>query len=322
MASPLAILLFGGYLVIQGELRLGTMLALNALGVGFLGPLSNLVLTGFELQELRSHLERIDDVMTTPPEQDKRLVAPVGELKGAITLDRICFSYHPDQPTVLHEITQEIESGMKVAIVGKSGAGKSTLARLIVGLYRPTAGRILYDGVDLSRLDLQALRTRVGVVNQGAYIFGTSIRSNIALADPAITVEQIVDSAQQAELHEEILAMPMGYDLLLTDGGASLSGGQRQRLALARALVRKPALLLLDEATSDLDAVTESRIMANLGKLRCTRIVIAHRLSTIADADRILVLDAGRMVEAGTHRELLGRQGTYAELVAAQANLG
>jgi len=321
LASPLIVLGFGGYLVVQEQLTLGLMLALSALAAGFLGPLSNLVTTALELQELRSHIERIDDVMSTAPEQDRnRAAAPL--LKGAVALERVGFRYRDDQAWVLQDVSVEIDSGQKVALVGRSGAGKSTLARLIVGLYRPASGRILYDGVDLSGLDLETVRRQIGVVTQGAYIFGSTIRSNIALADPSISMEAVVLAAQQAEIHDEIMTMPMGYDTLMIDGGASMSGGQRQRIALARALVHRPAILLLDEATSDLDTITESRLMANLSAMRCTRIVIAHRLSTVVDADQILLLDGGRVVETGTHRELLLRKGNYAQLVAAQADLG
>jgi ABC-type bacteriocin/lantibiotic exporter with double-glycine peptidase domain len=318
LGSPLAVLAFGGYQVLDGRLSLGLMLALNALAIGFLGPLSNLVSTALGLQELRSHVERLEDVMTTPPEQDAEQVSSPERLAGAIALERVSFRYGPRQRLVLQEISLGIEPGQKIAIVGKSGAGKSTLARLMVGLYRPTSGRILYDDFDLAGMDLQAVRSQIGVVTQSAHIFGTSIRSNIALADPGLPMERAVEAARLAEIHDEILALPMGYDTLLIDGGASLSGGQRQRIALARALVRRPRILLLDEATSDLDTITESRVMANLADLQCTRIFIAHRLSTVVDADLILLLDGGRLVESGTHAELLARKGGYAELVAAQ----
>lgn len=321
VASPLLILIVGGHLVVHEHLRLGTMLALNALAVGFLGPLGNLVSMGLDLQAVRGHLERIEDVRGAAPEQPDAKARSTGTLRGRIELEQVSFQYAPGQPRILTEISAEIGAGRKVAIVGRSGAGKTTLARLLVGLYRPTSGRVLYDDVDLATLDLQSLRGRVGVVTQNAHIFGTSIRDNVSLGDPAVSPEDVVDACRKAEIHAEILSMPLGYDMPLTDGGASLSGGQRQRIALARALVRRPAILLLDEATSELDTITEGRIMRSLGSLQCTRIFIAHRLSTVVDADLILMLQGGRIAEAGTHGELLRRGGAYAELVAAQAAL-
>jgi ATP-binding cassette, subfamily B, bacterial len=321
LAAPLVILIVGAALVIEGRLTLGLMLALNALGVGFLRPLSSLVSTSLELQQMVGHLERIDDVMLAEREPGNDGGAVV-RLRGGVVLERVDFRYSSGAPDVLQNVSLAIVPGRKVAIVGRSGAGKSTLARVLVGLHRPTAGHILFDGRDLSSLDLSSVRSQVGVVPQRAHLFGTTIGNNIAFVDPSVSVEAIVEAAKLADVHEDIAKMPMAYDTPLLEGGPSLSGGQRQRIALARALVRRPPILLLDEATSELDTVTENRIMDHLSRLGCTRIVIAHRLSTIANADLIVVLDGGRVAETGTHDELLSRLGPYADLIAAQSRYG
>jgi ATP-binding cassette, subfamily B, bacterial len=318
LASPIAVLLYGTVQVLQGDLSLGTMLALNALAVGFLVPLSQLIATAFRLQLLGSYLERIRDVLDTPREQAPGKGVLPGRLTGAVRLDQVSFQYAPLAPLVVREVSVEVEPGRFVALVGRSGAGKSTLAHLLVGLYLPTSGTILYDGINLVELDLQATRSQVGVVSQHPYIFGGTVRANIAMNDPTLSYNRIVEAARLAQIDEDILAMPMGYDTLVSDGGSSLSGGQRQRLALARALALRPSMLLLDEATSMLDAITERGIHEALGTLHCTRIVIAHRLSTVRNADLILVMHEGRIVERGTHDELMNLGGRYNDLVAHQ----
>ena len=318
MASPLCVLTYGAVLVLRGELSLGTMLGLSALAGGFFLPLSNLMATVGQLQLLGSYLERIDDVLQNESEQDFTTVNQPPPLGGRIELEHVSFRYGPLAPLVVKDVSLTIEPGQLVALVGRSGSGKSSLARLLVGLYPSVSGRILYDGMDMTQLDLRGLRRQVGVVPQHPYLFGTSIRANIALADPTLSFDEVKEAARKACIDDDIQAMPMGYDTPLIDGGASLSGGQRQRIALARALALEPAILVLDEATSALDAITEARVQASLASLRCTRVVIAHRLSTVVHADCILVMDDGNLVEMGTHQELLRREGIYAGLVAAQ----
>ncbi len=318
VAGPLVILAVGAGEVLHGNLTLGTMLSINALGASFLGPLGNLVGTAMQLQLLGSYLERINDVLDTKPECDRSRAQAAHRLSGNIVLDRVSFSYGPQAPMVVDNVSLDVVPGELVAIVGRSGAGKSTLAQLLLGLHTPTTGRILYDGIDLRDLDLRSLRQQLGVVLQQHDLFGTTVRANIALTDPTAPLDRVITAAKLADIHDDITRMPLGYNTPLLDRGTSISGGQRQRLALARALVSSPVILLLDEATSALDAVTEQRVHSALARLRCTRIVIAHRLSTVMNADRMLVMDEGRVAQSGTHAELVAQPGLYRDLVFAQ----
>jgi len=318
LASPLVLLGFGSLQVLHGQLSLGEMFGLNALAAAFLVPLSNLVTTAGQLQLIGTYIERLDDVFNTPREQNDAELRPAGKLNGRIEVEHVNFQYSPQGPIVVRDVSVSIHPGQFVAIVGRSGSGKSTLASLLLGLYPPTSGRVRYDGVDLSKLDLRSVRRQLGIVTQRPYLFGSSIRANIALSDPGLALNSVITAAKRACIHGEIVEMPMGYETLLLDGGASLSGGQRQRIALARALVREPAILLLDEATSALDSVTEREVQTELEALRCTRIVIAQRLSTIRQADMILVMEGGQIVERGTHQELISVDGLYRRLVQTQ----
>lgn len=317
-ASPFIVLAVGASAVLSGELTLGTMLAASALAVGVLTPLTSLVSTAVQLQLLASYMDRMDDVMETAQEQDRRVVVTTPALSGKITLENVSFRYSPMRPEAVRNVSLEIEPGSFVALVGSSGAGKSTLAMLLMGLYRPTSGRVLYDGLDLATLELTSLRRQLGIVLQQPYLFADSIRNNVALGDEQLPLHRIVEAAKKAHIHEFVQTLPLGYDSPLGDSGASLSGGQRQRIALARALVRRPSILLLDEATSHLDTESEREVLGELEHLRATRLVIAHRLSTVVRADRILVMENGAIVEEGRHDDLVGRAGRYAELVRAQ----
>jgi len=318
LLSPIAVLLVGAHLVGSGQLSLGTMLALAALSTAFLEPLATLVATALQVQLLGSYLARLDDVLSTPTETAGRELRHAPQLNGAVRAEQLTFQYTSHGPPAIDRVDLEVSPGQVLAIVGRSGSGKSTLGRLLLGLYQPSSGRVVLDGIDLASLHPRSVRSQIGVVTQDPYIFGLSIRDNLALGDPGLALDRLQTAAELACVADDIDAMPMGWDTPLVDAGASLSGGQRQRLALARALAPQPRILLLDEATSNLDTVTEAKVHANIARLGCTVIMIAHRLATVIDADRIVVMDAGRVVEVGCHRELLAAGGHYAQLVAGQ----
>lgn len=316
VASSAVLLGFAAMEVMAGQLTLGEMMASTAVASGFLGPLNNLVTSATRLLLLKMHLERLQDVFETAPERD-RSAKGVGQLSGEIAVQDVRFKYGPISPLVVRGISLNIAPGEFLAVVGKSGSGKSTLVKLLVGLYDPTEGSVSYDGADLRQLDVTSVRKQVGVVTQDSQLFSGTIRDNLLLIDPNLPLEAAIRAARLAHLHDDIIAMPMGYETPLGDRGSSMSGGQRQRLALARALVGQPKILVLDEATSHLDTSTERAVQDSLNSLQCTRIVIAHRLSTIIRADRIVVLQEGQIVEVGSHAQLLSRNGVYSQLIAA-----
>jgi ABC-type bacteriocin/lantibiotic exporter with double-glycine peptidase domain len=321
-AGPVVIVLSGAKLVLDGQLSLGSMLALSALASGFLGPVSTLVSTAMQLQLLSGYMARIEDVLDSPSERRRNAGGRGKALEGRIELERVAFRYEAQGALVLDDISLRIEPGEFVAVVGASGSGKSTLARLLAALYQPLSGQLLFDGIGSASWDPPELRRQLGMVTQDTRLFAASVRDNIAMLDPEVPLERIEAAARRAHIHDEVMALPMAYDSVLADGGASLSGGQRQRLSLARALLHEPKVIVLDEATSALDAITERHIQLELAGLRCTRVVIAHRLSTVVDADRIVVLERGRVAGIGRHAELLASCEVYRKLVEAQARGG
>lgn len=316
LLSTLLFLWCGAREMLLGHMTLGTMLGLNALAAGLLLPIGSLVGNLQQFHLLRTQFARLLDVLGAEPEQ------PAGRgltrrISGAIAFDRVEFRYQTGGPLVLSGVSFEIRPGQCVAIVGRTGSGKSTLAALLLGLYQPTAGSVRFDDVPLTAFDYRALRRQCGVVFQDSLVFAGSLRDNIAFGRPDLQLPAIVRAAMLADIHDEILRLPMGYDTPLLDGGSGLSAGQRQRLLLARALVHEPTVLVLDEATSHLDAEAERRIMRTVMALPCTRLLITHRLTTLKHADRVIVLDAGRVIETGTSADLLRRNGLYASWVAA-----
>ena len=316
--APLLLLWIGAKLVLDGSMGLGTMLALVSLSQLFLTPLSSLVNAGLQLQQIGGHLERIAYVLRATPEQQRSEVRPAPRLQGRIELRDVSFRYDESSPWAVRHLSLRIEPGQKVALVGSTGSGKSTVAKLVLGLYEPTEGEILLDGIPLHELDLRTVRVQCGVVMQEPTVFNGSIRRNISYNDPSLPLADVMRAAKLAALDEDIAQMPMGYETMIAEGGSALSGGQRQRLAIARALAREPKILVLDEATSDLDSVTESRVAEHLAAQGASSLVIAHRLSTVQGADLTLVLESGEVVERGTHDELIDAGGVYSRLVADQ----
>jgi ATP-binding cassette, subfamily B, bacterial len=312
---PVALLAYGGHRVMTGGVSLGTLLAALYL-VGALGaPLAACASLVARIQALAVHARRLVDVLGSPREQHQRQVASCPPLSGEIELRDVSFRHVSAAPEVVQKVSFHVAAGSKVAIVGRSGSGKSSLAGLMLGFHEPTDGTVYIDGKPLLELDYRSVRAQIGVVPQGTYIFTGSVRDNISVGDPTVPFEEIEAAARMACIHEDIVAMRMSYDTVLAGAGKAMSGGQKQRIAIARALVRRPALMLFDEATSHLDPLAEAAIQRNLAEFKCTRIVIAHRLSTVWDADLILVMDQGRIVERGNHQALMALRGLYWQLV-------
>jgi ABC-type bacteriocin/lantibiotic exporter with double-glycine peptidase domain len=304
-----AVFLVGGQAVLDHRITLGVLAAFLMLQSLFLVPLESLLAAATQMQFLGTHLRRLDDVLDTPVEPSGS--ADPGRLRGAIELTDVGFGYISAAPPLLQGISLAIRPGEKIAIVGRTGAGKSTLARLLLGMHLPAAGTIAFDGRDMRGLDLQKLRSQMGVVLQENFLFDDTVRANLSLNDAALPLERLRAAARMACIDEVIEALPAGYDSRVGETGSLLSGGQRQRLCLARALAHDPAVLLMDEATSSLDLATEARIHANLAALGCTRIVIAHRLATVQDADRIFVLGEGRLLQQGAYATLAAQDGEF-----------
>ncbi|MBM6777175.1 ATP-binding cassette domain-containing protein [Collinsella tanakaei] len=265
---------------------------------------------------IRPYLSMADPLLKTVPETSESKRA-LERMSGGFELNHVTFAYGDDRP-VLDDLTLKVRPGEYVAVVGKTGCGKSTLMRLLLGFERPQRGAVYYDGRDLASVDAGSVRKRIGVVLQDGRLFVGSIYDNIAISAPGLTLEQAWEAAELAGLSDDIDAMPMGMNTMVTEGGGGMSGGQRQRIMIARAIAAKPKILMFDEATSALDNVTQKIVSDSLESLKCTRLVIAHRLSTIRACSRIVVLDGGRIVEDGTYDELVERGGLFADLVARQ----
>jgi subfamily B ATP-binding cassette protein HlyB/CyaB len=316
-----ATLWMGARLVIDGQMTVGQFVAFTLFAQRVAQPVMRLAQLWTDVQQTGISMQRLADVLDARPEAKPATAAQLPALQGAIRFDGVSFRYRPEAPPVLHGLDLDIRPGEVVGVVGRSGSGKSTLAKLVQRLYSPEQGRVQVDGTDIALIDAAQLRRQIGVVLQENLLFARSVRENIAIADPGAPLEQVIAAAKLAGAHAFISELPEGYETLVGEQGGGLSGGQRQRIAIARALFTDPRILILDEATSALDYESEAILQKNMAAI-CrgrTVIVIAHRLSAVRRAHRIVVMDRGRIVEAGPHEALVRRGGLYARLWAIQA---
>ena len=318
-----AILYFGAKAVIDHQMTVGGLVAFNMFAQRVSGPVIRMAQLWQDFQQVRIAIARLGDVLNQPTEPGAGSRTALPAIKGTVAFEQVRFRYGLEGPWTLDDITLDIPAGTSLGIVGSSGSGKSTLTKLLQRLYVAQGGRITIDRVDIAQIDPAWLRRQIGVVLQENLLFNRSIRDNIALANPAMPLEQVVAAAEMSGAHEFIVRLPAGYDTQIEERGTNLSGGQRQRLAIARALVTSPRILILDEATSALDAESEEIIQGNLKAMAMGRtvVIIAHRLSAVRQCDHIIALEQGRIVERGTHDQLLRAGGRYADLHRRQMGL-
>jgi ABC-type bacteriocin/lantibiotic exporter with double-glycine peptidase domain len=313
-----AVLGWGGFNVITGAMSLGTLIAFQVLMNRAIEPVGRFVQLGGTLQEIGGDLERLDDVLANPVEiDDARSSAPVTRLAGMLELRDVTFGYSILEAPLLDSVNLTLRPGSRVALVGGSGSGKSTISRLVAGLYEPWSGEILFDGRPRKDWPRDTVTSSLALVDQDIRLFSGTVRDNLTMWDSTIPAARVVQAAHDAAIHDQIARRPDGYSTEVREGGANFSGGEAQRLEIARALVAEPRILVLDEATSALDPSTEQLIDGNIRRRGCTALIVAHRLSTIRDCDEIIVLDRGRIVERGTHDEMIGSGGPYSALFAA-----
>jgi NHLM bacteriocin system ABC transporter peptidase/ATP-binding protein len=318
-AVTAAILGLGSLEVMNGSMTVGMLVAFQSLMAGFLDPVNQLVGLGGTLQEVEGEMNRLDDVLRYPVDPAVVRPRPKGDfparLSGELELHGVVYGHSRLEPPLIRGFGLKMKPGARVALIGPSGSGKTTLAKIVSGIHRPWEGAVLLDGTPADEIPREVVTHSVAVVDQEFFLFKGTVREVLTLWDSTVAEEDIIRAAKDACIHDDIAARPGGYDSVVEEGGANFSGGQRQRLEIARALVNNPSLVVLDEATSALDPVTESHIDENLRRRGCTCVIVAHRLSTIRDCDEIIVLDRGRIVERGTHEQLVAARGMYRALL-------
>ena len=317
---PVLVIGAGGYFIMRGTVDYADLVAFTLYVTTFTTPVKKLVNFVEQFMQGSAGFHRFLELMRLEPEiQDAPDARDLGPVRGEVTFDHVSFHYG-DKTEVLREINLDIRAGEKFAFVGPSGGGKTTLCQLIPRFYDVSQGAVRIDGQDVRSVTQSSLRRQIGIVQQEVFLFADSVLENIRYGRPEATDEEVIQAARRAEIHEDILAMPQGYDTYVGERGVMLSGGQKQRISIARVFLKNPPIVILDEATSALDSVTEAKIQASFDRL-CqgrTSIIIAHRLSTIRNADRIAVIDQERILEQGSHQELMAKNGAYAALVRAQ----
>ncbi len=321
--SNIAVLILGVYEVLNGRMTIGMVMAFQGFLMSFATPATTLISAGQTIQETRTDMERIEDVMEYPidenlKDREESDGTDYSKLSGLIELKNVTFGYAPLAEPLIEDFSMTIRPGSKIAFVGSSGSGKSTLSKLISGLYQPWSGEILFDGKPISKVDRDVFTGSLAVVDQDIIIFNDTIANNIRMWDESIKDFEVIMAARDAQMHDDIMQREGGYQYKLAEGGKDFSGGQRQRLEIARVLAQDPTIIVMDEATSALDAKTEYEVVKSIKDRGITSIVIAHRLSTIRDCDEIVVLDRGRVVERGTHDELYALGGVYTQLVTSE----
>jgi ABC-type bacteriocin/lantibiotic exporter with double-glycine peptidase domain len=325
------LIVIGGMRVIDGHLTIGMLVAFQTLMDEFQNPVNTLVGLANKVQELDGDMKRLDDVLQNPVDPALKTATPAQppviqhanpnnayRLQGYVELRNVTFGYSKVEAPLIQNFSCKLKPGERIAFVGGSGSGKSTLSKLVTGLYQPWEGEILFDGIPREQIPRNVLANSLAMVEQEIFLFGGSVRDNLALWDDTLPDSSLMRACQDAAILDVVMAIPGGLNGMLLEGATNLSGGQRQRMEIARALVNEPSILVMDEATSALDAETEKIIDRNIRRRGCTGIIVAHRLSTIRDCDEIVVLERGQVVQRGTHEEMKDVEGAYSRLINAE----